>query len=48
MISQLDMQDLLALTLAFGGLVCAWWLHRRFFKPAGCARCPMSPDNEKG
>lgn len=48
MIAQLDMQDLLALTLALGGLVSAWWLHRRFFKPSGCARCPMAhPDDRE-
>ena len=40
-IAQLDMNDLLALTMAAGGLVMAWWLHRRFLKPSGCAQCPM-------
>ena len=47
MIAQLDMQDLLALTLALGGLVSAWWLHKRFAKPSGCGRCPMSQPDDR-
>ena len=36
-----DWQDGAALLLALIGLRLAWWLHRRFARPGGCARCPM-------
>lgn len=37
----LTWQDGVALVVALAGLGLAWWLHRRFSRPGGCAKCPM-------
>ena len=37
----LTWQDGAALVVALLGLGLAWWLHRRFARVGGCAKCPM-------